>query len=271
MPFCRHGYEKQISQIEANNAEMHSKIGSVQQECDEAKSETHQILAQKQDIEERLKENLNIKEALKEEINVHKGNINSLKEELEAEKNKVQTMVETISTLQNNILNLQKQIEGLNETCGKLVQDLEAESKQRVEAQAQLTQVQQLNKQLQEHFGVGDVMLCQLKVEQDKLQASMSSLSAACDMGTTTELHSHATESDLNEQTPLVDKIDSSGDGTVAAEQIAEKTPTNVEQRIKVDEVRRLKAVLGARDEDLSRTRQTIKDLQDRLRQVPFP
>ncbi|XP_045127980.1 golgin subfamily A member 4-like isoform X15 [Portunus trituberculatus] len=262
----RHGYEKQISQIEASNAEMHSKIGSVQQEYDAAKSETHQILAQKRDIEERFKENLKIKEALQEEITVHKGNINSMKEELEAEKNKVQTMVETISTLQNNILNLQKQIEGLNEMCSKLACDLEAESKLRVEAQAQLTQVQQLNKQLQEHFGVGDIMLCQLKVEQDKLQASMSSLSEGCSTSATTELYSHATKSDSDEQTPLVDRTDSSGDGNVAAEQLAEKTPTNVEQRIKVDEVRRLKAVLGARDEDLSRTRQTIKDLQDRLR-----
>lgn len=260
----RHGYEKQINQIEANNADMHNKIGSVQQERDAAKSETLQILAQKQDLEDKLKDNLKVKEALKVEISMHKEAISSLKQELEAEKNKVQTMVETISTLQNNILNLQKQVEGLNETCAKLARDLEAESKLRIETEMQLAQVQQLHTQLEKQYGAGEVMLCQLKIEQDKLEASMSNLSEAKDR--CTELQTQVTESDSKETTPLVDKTDSTGDRNVIVEQLAEKTPTNVEQRIKVDEVTRLKAVLGARDEDLSRTRQTLKDLQERLR-----
>lgn len=269
MPFCRHGYEKQISQIEANNADMHSKIASVQQERDAARSETLQILAQKQDVEDKFKENLKIKEALKEDITMHKEITSSMKQELEAEKNRVQTMVETISTLQNNILNLQKQVEGLNETCAKLARDLEAESRLRMETEMQLTQVQQLHKQLEEQYGAGEVMLCQLKIEQDKLETSVSTLSEAKDR--CTELQTHATEFDSKERTPLVDRTHSPGDSNVTVEQLAEKTPTNVEQRIKVDEVMRLKAVLGARDEDLSRTRQTVKDLQERLRQVSFP
>ena len=267
MPLCRHGYEKQISQIEVNNAEIHSKIESVQLERDAARSETLQILDQKQDLEDRFKENLKMKEALKEEITMHKEAITSMNQELDIEKNEVQTMVETISTLQNNILNLQKQVEGLNETCAKLARDLEAESKLRVETQMQLTQVQQLNKLLEEQYGTGEVMLCQLKVEQDKLQASMSTLSEAKDR--CTELHTHVTEFDPNERSALVDRTNPPGDRNVIVEQLAEKPPTNVEQRIKVDEVMRLKAVLGARDEDLSRTRQTIKELQERLRQVP--
>ncbi|KAG0693642.1 hypothetical protein GWK47_027427 [Chionoecetes opilio] len=237
-----------------------------QQQRDAASSETLEILAQKQDVEDRLKENIRIKEALKEEITVHKATLSTMKQQVEAETSTVQTMVDTISTLQNNILNLQKQVEGLHETCGKLARDLEAESKLRVETQMQLTQAQRLNKQLQEHYGVGEVMLCQLKVEQDKLQTSMSALSEA--NHTSTELQTHAVQTHTKERTPLEDRTDSPRDGN---EQLAEKTPTNVEQRIKVDEVMRLKAVLGARDEDLSRTRHTMKELQERLRQVCIP
>lgn len=253
--FCRQGYEKQLKQMETNRDEMQSKFVVAQQERDTARLEVAQLLTQKDDQENSLKN------MLKEEATLHKETVSRLKTELEAEKNKVQTLGETVNTLQNNILNLQKQVEGLNETCSKLAHDLEAESKLRVDTQTQLTQVQQLNKQLEEQHSASEVMICQLKREKEELYAELQTR--------VSELDSRKRTGDGNVSSPA-NKAEPPIDRNVIVEQTTEKTPTKIEQRTRGDEVTRLKAVLGARDEDLSRARLVIKDLEEKLRQVPF-
>lgn len=260
--FHRLGYEKQIKQMEVNNNEMQSKLEVTQQERDAARSEATNFTSQMQTQESNLRDTLRLKEELQEEVTTHRDTICSQKVELEAEKNKIQTLSETVNTLQNNILNLQKQVEGLNETCSKLARDLETESKLRVDTQAHLTQIQQLNKQLEEQHCAREVVIHQLKKEKEELYA---------------KLQTHVSELDLKRKTEdenvryHADRTDPPIDRDAIVEQVVEKTPTNVEQRTKGDEVTRLKAVLGARDEDLSRSRLVIKDLEERLRQVPFP
>lgn len=257
--FFRQGYERQIKQMETSSSETQRKLGAVQQERDMARSEAVQLVAQMEDKENNLRDVLRLKDELKEEVTLHKDTISSLKAELEVEKNQVQTSGETVSTLQNNILNLQKQVEGLNDACSRLTQDLETESKLRVDTQTQLTQVQQLNKHLEEQLGAGEVIIHQLKREKEELNA---------------ELQTHASELDSGKRTldgtlsSLTDRADPPIDRSVKVEQLVEKSSTNIEQRTKGDEVMRLKSVLGARDEDLSRARLCIKDLEERLRQV---
>lgn len=259
--FFRQGYETQIKQMETNSDEMQRKFGAAQLERDAARSEATQLLAQKEGQENNLKDLQRLKEELNEEVTLQKDTISSLKAELEVEKNKVQTLGETVNTLQNNILNLQKQVEGLNDTCSKLACDLEKESKLRIDIQTQLTQVQQLNKQLEEQVSSGETMIHQLKREKEELYA---------------ELQTHASDFDSRKRTldenvsSHADRADPPIDRNVSVEQLVEKTPTNAEQRTKCDEVSRLKSVLAARDEDLSRARLFIKDLEERLRQVPL-
>lgn len=259
--FFRQGYEMQIKQMETNSDEMQRKFGAAQLERDAARSEAAQLLAQNEDQENNLRDLQRLKEELNEEVTLHKDTISSLKVELEVEKNKVQTLSETVNTLQNNILNLQKQVEGLNDTCSKLAHDLEKESKLRVDTQAQLTQVQQFNKQLEEQVSAGGMTIHQLKREKEELYA---------------ELQTHASDFDSRKRTldenvsSHADRADPPIDRNVSVEQLVEKTPTNAEQRTKCDEVSRLKSVLAARDEDLSRARLFIKDLEERLRQVPL-
>lgn len=259
--FHRQGYEKQIKEMEISSEEMQSKFKAAQHERDTARLEAAQLLAQKEDQEKDLTDLLRLKEELKEEASMHKDTISNMKVELEAEKNKAQALSETVNTLQNNILNLQKQVEGLNETCSKLACDLEAESKLRINTQTQLTQVQQLNQHLEQQNTAGEVKVHQLKREKEELYAELQSKIselASIKRPVDENVSSHANLTD-----PPVDR-------NVIVEQLAEKTPTKTEQRAKGDEVTRLKAVLGARDEDLSRSRLVIKDLEERLRQVSF-
>lgn len=259
--FHRQGHEKQIKQMETNSEEIQSKLRAVQQERDTARLEASQLLALKEDQENSLSDLLRLKEELKEEATMHKDTISNLKVELEEEKNKAQTLSETVNTLQNNILNLQKQVEGLNETCSKLAHDLETESKLRVDTEIQLTQEQQLNQHLEQQNTAGEVKFHQLKREKEELyvelQTRISEL-ASVKRSVDENVSSYANPTD-----PPVDR-------NVIVEQLAEKTRTNIEQRTRGNEVMRLKAVLGARDEDLSRSRLVIKDLEERLRQVPF-
>lgn len=253
---------------------MHGKIGGVQQERDVAVSEAAQLRTQNLDLEKKLNDLSKVKVNLDEQVVALKGTISSLEVKLESEENQVQTLGETINTLQNNILNLQKQVEGLNETCAKLARDLESESKLRIDTQAQLTQVKQMHKQLEETHSADKVTIGKLEKENEELASSVASLSVARVKALELQARVTELESDkrtLSEKLSIIpDTIDSPNDKVnIVVEQLSEKTQTNTdEQRNQDEEVTKLKAVLKTKDEEVNRIRQSLKDVQERLRLV---
>lgn len=170
----RIGYEKQIGQIEANNAEMHNKIGGVQAERDAARGEAAQLLAEKHSLEKKYTDLSKSKDHMEKQAAAYKGTISNLEEKLDAEQNQVQTHHETINTLQNNILNLQKQVEGLNETCSKLARDLQGESKLRMETQTQLSRVKQMHLKLEETYCAEKIKMNKLEEEKNQLATKVA-------------------------------------------------------------------------------------------------
>ncbi|XP_042206402.1 golgin subfamily A member 4-like [Homarus americanus] len=270
----RLGYEKQISQIEVSNAEMHGKIGGIQLERDAAKSEAAQLMTQKLDMDKKLEGLTKVKENLDEQVLVLKGTISNLEEKSETEENRSQTLSETINTLQNNILNLQKQVEGLNETSGKLARDLQSESKLRIETQAQLSQVKQMHKQLEESYTADRITIDKLESEKKDLEMTITTLKETEVKVSELQARIAELESDrktLSAKLSIVpDTVDTPNDNKVniVVEQLTEKTQTNINERRNPDEeeIIRLKALLKEKDEEVNRIQQSLKDVQERLR-----
>ncbi|ROT79892.1 hypothetical protein C7M84_001370 [Penaeus vannamei] len=82
----RLSYEKQIKQIEENNAAMHRKIGGVQTERDVALKEAAHTKSQKVDLEKKFDDLTKVKSTMEEEIITLKGTISNLEEKLSSQK-----------------------------------------------------------------------------------------------------------------------------------------------------------------------------------------
>nr|XP_045582291.1 golgin subfamily A member 4-like isoform X1 [Procambarus clarkii] len=263
----RLGYEKQISQIEENNAAMHSKIGSIQLERDAARSEAAQLMTLKLDLEKKLDDLNKIKENSEQQVAALRGTISNLEEKLDAEENLVQTHKETIHTLQNNILNLQKHVEGLKETSTKLAFDLEGESKLRIETQLQLNQVKQMHRQLDETHNADKAKISKLESENEELLMERTKVFELEAHIAQLESHNNMLKDKLATQP---DTLDSPNDNKTNAveEQSDEKAQPNINEQRNTEgkELMRLKALLKVKEEDICRIRQSLKDVQERLR-----
>ncbi|KAK3877548.1 hypothetical protein Pcinc_017735 [Petrolisthes cinctipes] len=294
----RLGYEKQIEQIEANNTEMHSKIGAVQLERDTAWTENRELLAQKSEMGKRLEELTRAKEAVEQQIVAQRGVITTLEEKLNTKEGENQGMTEATNTLQNNILNLQKQVEGLNETCSKLARDLEAESKLRLDTQSQLAQLRQAqrhmedNQKQQQNHDIGttsnDDEGERHKQVMEKMQGTgtttssdeverqsrdlVASLAALSEVRLKCEnLQAQVVQLEKDKRT-LVERLatgspsDTSG-SVVGIEHASEATLTNSQQRnTDYDSAVTLRESLTEKQEELSQAKQMLLDVQERLR-----
>ncbi|KAK7067291.1 hypothetical protein SK128_004513, partial [Halocaridina rubra] len=256
------GFEKQIRQIEENNAEMHRKIGGVQEERDKARHESSLLQKQKEELKKKYDNLTVVRNDLDEEVTELKGTIATLEEKLETEENEVQTLKETINTLNNNVLNLQKQVEGLNETNNKLATELQTESETRTDIQEQFLKLTQMNKLLEE-VRIGDsAIISKLKSEKEEIGANLQSvideknsavklcqeqksqiLQLECNKRTLSEKPSVSTES--------ANLIDSGSNQTLERTQLVNETH---KERHEVPD-----------DETLT-LKQLVKDLQERLR-----
>ncbi|KAK8753471.1 hypothetical protein OTU49_004613 [Cherax quadricarinatus] len=296
-------YEKQISQIEVNNADMHSKIGTVQLERDAAKSEVASLNSFNLQLQEKVGDLTGAREALQHQVAMLEVTVAEL--EVKVEETEVQSQ-ETIHTLQNNLVNLQKQVQGLKETSTKLALDLESESKLRLDAQAQLSQLRQLQRQLDEARLSDAAKINELQSKNEELEATVVCLKErqvhqnkgqettvttlkeqqTCENekqeATVTlkerqseneflkELKAHVAQLE-SEKTTLMEKL-SSITSTAAASTSDNSVNTTAEQvdektRTNVSEdVTRLKDLLKTKDEENKRIRESLQDAQHRLR-----
>lgn len=267
------GFEKQIGQIEENNAEMHRKIGGVQEERNLARNEKSQLQKQKDDLEKKFDDLTKVREDLDEQIAELKGTISTLEEKLDVEENEVQTLRETINTLNNNILNLQKQVEGLNETNNKLAKDLQTESKTRIDTQEQVSKLKQMYKQLEEAHNTDSAVISMLKLENEEIGTKLQALTEAknvseklCQDQKSLISALECDKRTLSENSNAPQRSSANLAINTVSDQVLEKPQVINEIQIKEgSEVVRTKGTTQS-TEEVTRLKANVKDLQERLR-----